>query len=196
MWDERYSTDEYVYGTEPNAFLVDAAGTIPKGRALSLAEGEGRNAVYLAGLGYEVVAVDSSSVGLEKARLLAVDREVDIETIVADLNNYEIEPESWEGIISIFCHLPSAQRLILHKKIIKGLKPGGIFILESFTPAQLQHGTGGPKEVDRLLTLAELKESFKALDFKHAIELEREIHEGEFHKGVGAVVQLVARKPL
>jgi SAM-dependent methyltransferase len=196
MWDERYNTDEYVYGTEPNTFLVEAAGTIPKGRVLCLAEGEGRNAVYLAGLGYEVAAVDASKIGMEKAQVLATDREVDIETVVADLNEYRIEPESWDGIVSIFCHLPSARRPALHKKIVEGLKPGGVLVLEAFNPAQLNRGTGGPQNEDRLITLAELEAAFKTLDFKHAEELERTIYEGSLHKGVCSVVQLVARKPL
>lgn len=196
MWDDRYNTDAFVYGTQPNEFLVEAADTIPKGHVLCLAEGEGRNAVYLAGLGYEVVAVDASAVGLEKAQVLATDREVNLHVEVADLNEYEIKPESWEGIVSIFCHLPSEQRPALHKKVIEGLKPGGVFILEAYTPAQLEHGTGGPPTADMMPTLAELKEAFARLDFKHAKELEREIHEGELHKGLGAVVQLIARKPL
>jgi SAM-dependent methyltransferase len=196
MWDERYNTDEFVYGTEPNTFLVEAAETIPKGPVLCLAEGEGRNAVYLAGLGYEVVAVDASEIGMDKAQVLATDREVDITTVVADLNEYEIEPASWDGIVSIFCHLPSAKRPALYKKIMQGLKPGGILVLEAFTPAQLERGTGGPKDADRLLTLAELKDAFKKLDFKHAAELERAIDEGSLHQGVCSVVQLVARRPL
>ena len=196
MWDDRYNTDEYVYGTEPNTFLVDAADVIPKGRVLCLAEGEGRNAVYLAGLGYEVVAVDASEVGIKKARVLATDREVNLEAVVADLNEYEIEPESWDGIVSIFCHLPSANRPALYKKVAKGLKPGGILVLEAFTPAQLNHCTGGPSDEDRLITLVELEKAFKKLDFKHAEELERVIHEGSFHAGLSAVVQLIARKPL
>lgn len=196
MWDERYNTDEFVYGTEPNTFLVEAAETIPKGCVLCLAEGEGRNAVYLAGLGYEVVAVDASEIGMEKAQVLAADREVDITTVVADLNEYEIEPDSWDGIVSIFCHLPSAKRPALHKKIMQGLKPGGILVLEAFTPAQLERGTGGPRDMDRLVTLVELKDTFKKFDFKHAAELERTIHEGSLHQGVCSVVQLIARKPL
>ncbi len=196
MWDDRYSTDEFVYGTEPNTFLVEFAGTIPKGRVLCLAEGEGRNAVYLAGLGYDVVAVDASEVGLSKAQVLATDREVVIETIVADLNEFKIGRAKWEGIVSIFCHLPSDQRIKLHKKILKGLKPGGVLVLESYIPAQLGFATGGPPSADLMPTLAELKAAFKDLDFKHNRELERQVHEGRLHKGNSAVVQIVARKPI
>ena len=196
MWDERYNTDEFVYGTDPNAFLVEAANTIPKGHVLCLAEGEGRNAVYLAGLGYDVVAVDSSKVGLSKAQVLATDREVEIDTIVADLNEYKIKRAKWDGIVSIFCHLPSDQRKKLHKKIFKGLKPGGVLVLEAYIPAQLNFATGGPPSADLMPTLAELKQAFKELDFKHAKELERQVNEGRLHKGTGAVVQIIARKPL
>ena len=143
-----------------------------------------------------MVAVDASKVGLKKAEVLATDREVNIETVVADLNEYEIEQERWEGIVSIFCHLPSDQRASLYSRIIKGLKPGGVLILEAYTLAQLDFGTGGPPVKDLLLSLTELEEAFNELDFKRASELERDIYEGKLHQGRGAVVQLIARKPL
>ena len=102
MWDQRYSADEYIYGKDPNEFLAKAVDNIPKGKVLCLAEGEGRNAVFLAQHGYEVVAVDSSSVGLEKANKLAQERGVTIQTIVTDLAHFDIEPDSWDGVVSIF----------------------------------------------------------------------------------------------
>ena len=197
MWDERFSQPGYVYGTEANDFLAEMAGEIPSGRVLSLAEGEGRNAVHLAGLGYEVVGVDSSSVGLEKARRLAAECGVEIETILADLGDpdtFEIEAESWEGIVSIFCHLQVDLRRRIHRQVVEGLRPGGVLLLEAYTPRQLEYGTGGPRTLDRLMTLDELCEELKGLNLTHARELEREIHEGSLHHGLGHVVQVVARK--
>lgn len=196
MWDERYNTDEYVYGTDPNEFLVSVADRIPKGRVMSLAEGEGRNAVYLAGLGYAVTAVDASAVGLEKARRLADTRGVAVETIVADLAALAIEPDSWDGIVSIFCHVPAALRRVLHRKVREGLRPGGVFVLEAYTPAQLEYRTGGPPDVDRLMSLTDLEGELAGLKFILGRETEREVVEGRFHTGRGAVVQAVARKPL
>ena len=116
MWDERFSEPGFAYGTEPNDFLASVADRIPMGRVLSLAEGEGRNAVFLAGLGYEVTAVDSSRVGLAKAEGLAAERGVTIATVNADLADFEIEPGVWQGIISIFCHLPPVVRAAVHER--------------------------------------------------------------------------------
>lgn len=195
MWDARYSGAEYVYGTAPNDFLASVAAQIPKGRVLSLAEGEGRNAVYLAGLGYKVLAVDASAVGLGKAQRLAEERGVAIETRRADLADFAIEPDNWDAVISIFCHLPSAVRADLHRKVVAGLRPGGVFILEAYTPAQLKLKTGGPPTEDLLMTLSALKRELKGLRFIHAQELERNVIEGQLHTGRGAVVQVVAVKP-
>jgi len=195
MWNERYSTAEYVYGTEPNDFLREIFGRIPKGKVLSLGEGEGRNAVFLAGLGCDVLAVDQSPVGLEKARRLAELRGVKINTVVDDLAGYEIVPGSWDAIISIFCHLPSKLRRAMHRKVVKGLKSGGVFVLEAYTPAQLQFKTGGPTSLDFLAPLSTLKEELPGLDFEKAHELERLVVEGQFHTGRAAVVQILARKP-
>jgi SAM-dependent methyltransferase len=197
MWDERFSRPGYAYGTEPNDFLAEKASEIPAGRVLSLAEGEGRNAVYLAGLGYQVVGVDSSSVGLEKARRLAAERGLEIETIHADLGNveqFEVQPDSWEGIVSIFCHLPVELRRQIHRQVVAGLRPGGVLILEAYTPRQLEYGTGGPPTLERLISLDDLHQELNGLEIIHGRELEREIREGTLHHGLGHVVQVVARK--
>src|SRR4051812_38221280 len=106
MWDERYSRPGYAYGTAPNEFLAELAGLIPPGPVLTLGEGEGRNAAFLASLGPGVVAVDQSAVGLAKARRLAADRGLEIETVQADLAAFPIEPGAWAGVVSVFCHLP------------------------------------------------------------------------------------------
>ena len=195
MWDQRYGVPGYAYGTAPNDFLVDVAARIPPGRVLSLGEGEGRNAVFLAARGHAVVAVDQSAVGLAKARRLAAERGVHVETVCTDLDAFAIEPGAWAGIVSVFCHLPRSIRVPLHAAIVRGLQPGGVFVLEAYTPAQLGRGTGGPGVPELLPSLAELKVELQGLDFLHGVEREREIHEGNHHHGVGAVVQILARKP-
>ena len=191
MWDERYSQPSFAYGTEPNEFLATAADQIPAGPVLTLGEGEGRNAAYLAGLGHRVVAVDQSEVGLAKARRLAADRGLTIETVCADLAGYPLEPGAWAGIVSIFCHLPRRIRLPLYAAIVRGLRPGGILVLEAYTPSQIERGTGGPQDPDMLMTLAGLREELAGLDFVHARELAREVREGAYHTGFASVVQVV-----
>ena len=195
MWNERYSGADYVYGTEPNDFLKSIAGRIPRGQILSLGEGEGRNAVFLAELGCNVLAVDQSPVGLEKARRLAELRGVEIHTVVADLAGYEIASGDWDAIVSIFCHLPAQLRRAVYRKVVKGLRSGGLFALEAYTPAQLQFKTGGPTSADFLASLSTLKDELKGLDFELGQELERSVVEGQFHTGRAAVVQILARKP-
>jgi 2-polyprenyl-3-methyl-5-hydroxy-6-metoxy-1,4-benzoquinol methylase len=143
MWDERYNTTDYVYGTDPNAFLANVVAEMPTGRTLCVAEGEGRNAVFLAQHGHHVLAVDSSAVGLEKARRLAIERGVMIETVVEDLAHFDITAGNWDAIVSIFAHVPPAIRKPLHRKIVQGLRPGGMLVLEAYTPEQIKLGKGG-----------------------------------------------------
>lgn len=195
MWNERYSSEDYAYGTEPNTFLAAHFAQLPKGRVLSLAEGEGRNAVFLAQQGYEVTGVDSSEVGLAKAKALADARGVLAHWVHADLAHYEPGESTWDAIVSIFCPLQPAIRRELYRKVLDGLKPGGVFLLEAYTPAQIQHGTGGGKSVELMQTAASLRAELPGLDFVHLVELERDVVEGLFHTGLGAVVQAIGVKP-
>lgn len=196
MWDERYSAEEYAYGTDPNDFLAEHVNKIPKGKVLCLAEGEGRNAVYLAGQGYTVTAVDASAAGMQKAQRLASANDVSITTVVSDLANFQIEPDSYEGVVSIFCHVPRDLRARLHRDVVAGLKPGGVLLLEAYTPAQLKFGTGGPPTDELTMTLADLREELAGMQFLLAQEIERDVIEGLYHTGRGAVVQIVAQKVL
>ena len=197
MWDERYNTDEYVFGTEPNDFLVSVAGRIPRGgKVLSLGEGEGRNAVYLAKQGYSVTAADQSLVGLKKAEKMALENNVVIKTAVSDLADFQIEPEAWDAVISFFCHMNRDVRRRIFGQAARGLKPGGVFILEAFTPHQLKNDTGGPRTADLMMTVLDLKDELKGMDFPRAVELEREVREGVHHKGTAAVVQILGMKSL
>lgn len=194
MWDERYSTDDYAYGKAPNAFLAGRFAAIPKGRVLSLAEGEGRNAVFLARQGYTVTAVDGSQVGLAKAAKLAEEHGVMLELIHADLAEFEIGEGMWDGIVSIFVPLPSALRREVHRRVVAGLRPNGVYLVEAYTPAQLAYGTGGGKSADTMTTRESLLEDLPGLHFEHLQELERVVIEGSYHTGLGAVVQAIARK--
>ena len=195
-WDARYSEPGYAYGTEPNDFLVEVAERIPRGPVLCLGEGEGRNAVFLAGRGFEATAVDSSRAGLVKAEALARERGVRIVTIPADVTNFAIMPGTWSGIISLWLHLPADERAPLHRACVEGLAPGGVFVLEAYTPRQLELKTGGPETAERLVTLGALCEELSGLDFEIGREVERQIHEGRYHAGRGAVVQVLARRGL
>jgi len=195
-WDDRYNVSNYVYGTDPNDYLVEVVDRIPKGPVLCLAEGEGRNAVHLAGRGYEVTAVDSSSVGLEKARKLAGERSVKIETVHADLADFDIGVERWTGIVSIFCHLPKELRAVVCRRCVEGLKPGGALVMEAYTPRQLAYGTGGPQSVELLVDPEDVKKELSGLRLERAVEKVREINEGHYHRGMGAVVQILGFKNL
>jgi SAM-dependent methyltransferase len=194
MWDTRYAGDDYVYGTAPNDFLTGQLDRLPRGRALCLGEGEGRNAVFLAQQGYEVLAVDASTTGMAKARRLARERGVEIETRVADLAVFPIAPGQWDLIVSVFCHLPPPLRRNVHRAAVAGLRPGGAFLLEAYTPRQLEFRTGGPPTHELLMSLASLREELRGLTFIHAVETEREVVEGSLHTGRGAVVQVLALK--
>jgi SAM-dependent methyltransferase len=197
QWDARFSAEDYVYGTQPNGFLVEAAPSLPPppARILSLGEGEGRNAVYLATRGYQVTGVDASAVGLRKAERLAGEKGVSIATVVSDLEHYAIVPGAWDAVVLIFCHLPMPLRRQVHRAVVEGLRPGGVLVLEGYTPAQLALRTGGPPVRELLYTAEELREDFAGLELPILRELEREVIEGRLHTGRAAVVQLLGRKP-
>jgi SAM-dependent methyltransferase len=192
-WDKRFAGEGYFYGTEPNDFLREHCGAIPSGgKVLCLGEGEGRNAVFLASRGHQVLAIDLSATGLMKTERLATQRGVSIRTQVADLADYAPGTGCWDGIVSIWCHLPRELRRQVHRRAVAALAPGGVFLLEAYTPAQLDHRSGGPTAVELLPTLAELRAELEGLEFVRALECERVIHEGAGHEGLSAVVQIQA----
>ena len=192
-WDDRYAASDYLFGTAPNDFLKTVAHQLaPNSQILCLADGEGRNGVYLAAQGHTVTAVDQSRVGLKKAKKLAQQKQVSIETIKADLAEYDLGVESWDCIVSIFFHIPSEVRANIYPRIIAALKPGGSLILESYTPNQLNHKTGGPPTSDLMLTKDQLTQYFSEMNLEHLQELEREVIEGTGHTGLASVVQLLA----
>ena len=193
FWNNRFAAPQFFYGETPNAFVAEVAAQIPAGPVLCLAEGEGRNAVHLATLGHHVTAVDQSEAGLAKARQLATARGVEIETVLADLGNFTIAPGVWSGIVATFAHLPPAIRRKVHAQVVRGLQPGGVFVLEAYTPAQLAFDTGGPKSPELLMTLAGLRDELAGLKLLVGHEIERDVVEGDGHTGRGAVVQILAR---
>lgn len=196
MWDQRYSQPGFAYGTEPNDFLAENAERYfsPGGEVLCLAEGEGRNAVFLARLGFRVTGVDSSSVGLDKARKLAQQHGTSIRTVVADLGDFDLGIARWDGIVSIWCHTPSTLRARLHRSVVAALAPGGVFLLEAYTPKQLELKTGGPPTADMMMTLAAVREELADLEWLSGEEKLRDVHEGSYHNGSSAVLQVLARK--
>lgn len=194
FWERRYAEPAYAYGTQPNGFLVEVADLVPPGPVLCLAEGEGRNAVWLAERGHAVTAVDASAAGLAKADALARARGVSIETLAADLATFAIEAGAWSGVVAIFAHLPPPLRRQVHRAAARGLADGGVFVLEAFTPRQLALGTGGPRRPELLYTLAELREDLAGLDLVIGREVERVVVEGLYHTGRAAVVQVLARR--
>ncbi len=195
-WDDEFSKPGYRYGTEPNSFLVEMAGRLPKAsRVIAAGDGEGRNGVWLAGQGHGVLALDASSVGLAKARALAEERGVSIETAVVDLSTYAPERASADAVVLIYVHMPPAVRRAAHRNLASALKPGGLIILEAFHRDQLGRSSGGPKDPAMLFDLALLAEDFGPdIRAVHAFEGEVELDEGRGHVGKGAIVRFLGIK--
>jgi 2-polyprenyl-3-methyl-5-hydroxy-6-metoxy-1,4-benzoquinol methylase len=194
QWNDRYGQSDYFYGTEPNDFLSMTAHRMPMGAVMCLADGEGRNSTFLASLGYEVSSVDISPVGIQKTLELARRKHVEVNAEVGDLESFDLGVNKWQGIVSIFCHLPSELRRDVHRRVVAALAPGGVVILEAYTPNQIGRGTGGPQSADLLMTTESLQEEFSHLEILHLQEVDREVIEGTGHSGTASVVQLVARK--
>ena len=196
FWNDRFQAEAFAYGEEPNDFLKEHAVLFPSGSSvLSLAEGEGRNAVFLARQGCRVRAVDFSTAGRDKAHLLADRYGVTVDYDLADLTQYELGRERWDGIVSIFCHFAEAQRRTLLASVAKALKPGGYYLMETYNQQQLGRGTGGPGELSHLPSLDELIRQFEGLERVVARDMLRDIKEGPYHRGLSSVCQLIVRKP-
>lgn len=196
FWNRRYASEEFAYGTAPNDFLVAFAPRFkPGGALLCLADGEGRNGVWLARQGFAVTSVDIAASGMEKAQRLAAEQGVAIETRVADLASHDLGHEAWDGIVSIFMHLPPRVRRDLFARGVAALRPGGIVLFEAYAKGQLGRGTGGPPDAELLVALADIEQEFPGCRILHAFCGVREVSEGRHHSGPGEVVQLVVQKP-
>jgi hypothetical protein len=193
MWNERYSSDEYVFGKEPNTFLAEHVHLL-EGPVLSIAEGEGRNAVFMAEQGLVVLGVDQSDVGLGKALVLAAEKQVAVQTEVVDLANYVPPPNRFRSVVSIFAHLKPTIRERLYPLIESCLLPDGIFLMEAYSKAQMDKDTGGPKDLGMLMSCEEIEREFPNLNVIMLREVERNVVEGSGHTGMASVVQFIGRK--
>lgn len=194
FWNQRYAESEYSYGTEPNAFLKDYLGGLAAGKVLFPAEGEGRNAVYAASLGWNVWAFDYSSSGREKALKLGAERNVDLH-----YHNFSYEelPHDWQNfdlIALIYAHMPDPLRQQIHPKLAERLAPGGRIVLEAFNPDQIGRSSGGPKDEKLLYTPEKLRSDFSALTEELCETRVVHLAEGQYHNGEAAVIRYVGQK--
>ena len=195
FWNERFSGSEYAYGTEPNAFLVSQEKYLKPGmKALAVADGEGRNGVWLASRGLDVLSVDGSEAGLRKARDLARSRGVSVRTELADLTKWKWPEGQCDVVVAIFIHFPPDARASMHEKMLRALKPGGVLIMEAFTPEQLRYKTGGPPVKEMLYTAEMLRREFREGEILLLEETLTDLSEGSYHRGASAVVRLVLKR--
>jgi hypothetical protein len=196
MWHERFKEENYVYGKEPNHFIRNAASFIKKsGHVLSIAEGEGRNAVFLAGEGFKVSTWDYASSGIEKTKKLADERGVTVNTNLQDLADANWEENKWDAVIHVFGHFPEAVFNRTRDGIKKSLKPGGLYISELFSTDQIRFKSGGPRAVELLCTPAQILENYNGWYIRHFFTGEAERNEGRLHQGTSHVIQCVFQKP-
>jgi SAM-dependent methyltransferase len=195
FWNQRYAAGELIYGDAPNDFLVQMAGRLPRsGLALDIGAGQGRNALFLASRGLDVLAVDQSEVGMRKAQQLAQSRNLTLRTQAADLQEFDAEPTSFDVVSSIFVHLPAALRALVHRRVRAWLRPGGLFLLEAYAPDQIERFTGGPKDPALLASLDVILSELSGMQIEHQAALVRTVSEGQYHTGEASVVQVLARK--
>lgn len=196
FWDQAFSCDGYKYGTEPNAFLAEQARPLKAPLdVLVPGDGEGRNGVWLAQQGHRVLSIDNSQVGLDKAQALAQKTGTALRTELADLAQWVPAPRSADLLVLVYLHLPSAIRQDAHRRLMQALRPQGLVIFEAFHPLQLQHSSGGPKDVNMLMTLDKLRQDFAGLTEVLAFEGETTLSEGPGHQGLAHVTRWVARQP-
>ena len=194
FWDQRYAGHASVFGDAPNDFLVSAWHHIPRGvgPVLCIGDGQGRNGVYLAEQGFEVISVDLSPVGVAAAAARAETRGVSLTAVAADLAEWT-PPDGCSAVVSIFCHLPSDVRAQAYPRLLAALAPGGVWIMESYTPDQIGRGTGGPQGPDLMHDIVTVERELATLHTVQLDELVRPVVEGPAHTGEAAVVQYIGR---
>lgn len=194
FWDSRYDTDQFVYGKEPNSFFAAELSKLSPGKILLPGEGEGRNAVYAASLGWEVHAFDQSQTGMEKALGFAAEMGVHINYMVCDLEEYPFKSSAFDVVGLTFFHAIPMQRLLLHQRVQETLKKGGMLILEAFHTSQIGNHTGGPSVEEMLFDRTLLTKDFSLMDILYLEEESVELNEGPFHQGEANVIRLLGRK--
>ncbi len=194
FWNERYSTDEFVYGKSPNHFFAKSIQDLTPSKMLLPCEGEGRNAVYASTLGWKVQAFDQSVAGKQKCDRLATEFQTIVDYQISDALHFEFLPNAYECIGLIYAHFPPEIRTDIHRKIVTSLKLGGKLILEAFEPQQLENESGGPKQANMLYSTDMLKEDFNNLKIETLEVAVIELDEGAHHQGKANVIRLIAER--
>ena len=199
FWDQRYGQSEYAYGQFPNEYLKQQISDLPAGKVLFPAEGEGRNAVFAANLGWEVSAFDISVQGQKKALALAEKFGVAIDYQVADFSTIDYPKAYFDAIVLVYAHFPESMRMLWHQQLDQYLRPGGLIILEGFSKKHLEYNSknekaGGPKDPSMLFSIEDIQTDFPNYDFLELVETEVELEEGLFHVGKGSVIRFTGRK--
>lgn len=194
FWNERYASNDYAYGTHPNQFLKEQLQQLKPGKILFPAEGEGRNAVYAAELGWDVHAFDSSSEAAKKAARLSASKNLSINYNISDIDEINYHDNEFDCIALIFFHLHPEKRKSFHTKMINLLKPYGILLLEGFSKKQIKRNTGGPKNISMLFSKEELHNDFSSASTYDIRETEAKLNEGKYHKGIASLIRVIAVK--
>ncbi len=196
FWDARYETEGFVYGTEPNLFLAEELAKHRPGRILLPGEGEGRNAVFAARLGWKVDAMDQSRTGAMKALKWAKSNRVNINYMISSIETFTFREATYDVVAPVYVHLPPLLRQLFHERLSGALKPGGRLIMEAFHTSQLGRSTGGPQSAALLYDREMLRSDFRSLDELLLQELETDLNEGIFHRGSACVIRYIGEKPV
>ncbi len=194
FWDERYGPEKYFYGKEPNGFFKSCIDNGKPGKILLPGDGEGRNAVYAARMGWDVFAFDQSKMGRKKALMLAKEHGVSIQYDVCGITDYNIEGNSFDMISLIYIHLYEEERKLFHRAFVKGLKPGGLLVMEVFSKKQFGNSSGGPKDIELLYDIEELKDDFQSLEIIQAEDMSIYHDESFAHSGDAEIIRFIGRK--
>jgi 2-polyprenyl-3-methyl-5-hydroxy-6-metoxy-1,4-benzoquinol methylase len=195
FWNEKYNTSEYIYGIHPNEFFAEQLTKLKPGKILLPCEGEGRNAVFAAAMGWKVDAFDISEIGKIKAETLANENSVIIQYQIAKANTYLADPEKYDVIAYVYAHFPSDIRKDVFDHLNRYLKPGGTILIEAFNTSQINNQSGGPKDIDLLYSHEILEKDFKGFEISLLEEKEISLEEGSHHRGLANIIRLIAKKP-